>query len=344
NFNYLELQGRWYSADAGRSEFVVADLCHAFRCGEIVHEEKDSEGIFSGRRLADFCCDGVNWGLGKHSSDVPTISDITTVLKIGYAGRSFYIFAAGLTKISVLVFLARINPYNSISLCIKALIIATSAYIVIGTLCEVLQCIPISHAFILANLQAIEQTDSGCMDLNALEWSIPIIWHVRATLRQKLAMVAVMCLGLTACISSVIWIYSLAQLKATTDTTWFVVELDIWISAEISTTIFCSCCPLLKMLFMHHFRKSTSEIHQTPPEGAMNLDHIPRPPRIYGHSSGTSPNERMDDFMYDASQDLERSTTSLQLRSLPDLESFKDSSDKSCGISNAENDYRDEGI
>ncbi|KAL7266331.1 hypothetical protein RUND412_011125, partial [Rhizina undulata] len=41
----------------------------------------------------------VNWGLGKHSSDGPTTSDITT---IGYASRPFYISAAGLTKISVL--------------------------------------------------------------------------------------------------------------------------------------------------------------------------------------------------------------------------------------------------
>ncbi|KAL7276579.1 hypothetical protein RUND412_000421 [Rhizina undulata] len=122
---------------------------------------------------------------------------------ISYAARPFYIIATGLTKISVLVFLARLNPYISIAFCIKALIIATSAYIVIGTLCAVVECVPISITFNFAKLTANKQTNS-CMGLYVLVYAIPavntfldflvwtlplnLIWHVRATLRERLAM------------------------------------------------------------------------------------------------------------------------------------------------------------
>ncbi|KAL7267934.1 hypothetical protein RUND412_009464 [Rhizina undulata] len=252
-------------------------------------------------------CIGVNWGIGKHSSDGLTQLDITSVLKITYFAKPFYIFAAGLTKISVLVFLAHLNPYKSIALCIKALIIATSAYIVIGTICVLLECIPISISFNLAKLMSNTQP-SACMNVYALAWAIPvvnsfldflvwtlpvkIIWHVRVTLRQRLAMMMLMCMGLTY-FSFNFWLY---------------VDVVIWTSAEITTTIFCSCCPALKMLFTHHFCKPTLEIQQTHSEDAINFDDISRQPQTSGFSREIYINE----FMYNPAQAPKWSTFSSQ--------------------------------
>ncbi|KAL7269079.1 hypothetical protein RUND412_008272 [Rhizina undulata] len=105
-----------------------------------------------------------------------------------------------------------------------------------------------------------------------------------------------------------------------------VVDVDIWVSAEISITIVCSCCPSLKMLFMHYFCKPKPETQQNLPEDAINLDHIPfrRAPRILG----TSPKESMVDFIYDPSQAGLGSAPSSQLhfRALPDLPCFGDGS------------------
>ncbi|KAL7271258.1 hypothetical protein RUND412_005995 [Rhizina undulata] len=263
---------------------------------------------------------------------------------IGYASRILYIIAVGLTKISVLAFLAHLNPYNSIALCIKVLIIAISAFIVVGVFCLILQCIPISDAFILANILEKTRIARSCMDLNALSWSIPvvntfldflvwtlpvkIIWHVRATLRQKLAMVTLMCLGLIACIASGMRIYYLSRLRKDVDPTWLIVDVNIWIAAEISIAIICTCCPALKQLFQHHFIKPTPAIQQPPSEGSINLDPIPfqQPPLAYGNYRCTSLTERIDDFMHDSFQSSNGSIPSSQLKSLREMAGFANGS------------------
>ncbi|KAL7271332.1 hypothetical protein RUND412_005925 [Rhizina undulata] len=291
----------------------------------------------------------VTYGTGKHYSDVPDrYLDPMGPIQLNNASRILYIIAVGLTKISVLAFLAHLNPYNSIRLCIKALIIAISAFVVIGSLLIMLQCIPMSAVLIVANFDGNSKQTSKCMNLNVLAFAVPgvntlldflvwtlpvkIIWHVRATLRQKLAMVMWMCLGLTACIASLMRIYALAELRFHDDPTWYLVDVNIWITAEISIAIICTCCPALKQLFQHHFIKPvpTPEI-QPPSEDSLYLDQIPfhKPSPVYGNSRNTSQKESMDDFMYDpyASQSWKGSTRSSQLMPpLPELASFIDRS------------------
>ncbi|KAL4789236.1 hypothetical protein BDV19DRAFT_383279 [Aspergillus venezuelensis] len=199
----------------------------------------------------------VNHGLGKHQAD---IEDKTILIPYAFnvwLSSMFYLACLGCVKTSVCWFYTRLGDKFLTRL--SFIMFATVAcQATANVLAAAFQCNPIPKAwygdamkghcininiFYLANAALNILTD-------LLTYTLPVrvIFRLQMPRKQKIALVFILCLGLFACVSSIIRITYIPQMLWSNDATWAISGAMYWSVIEINIGILAASIPSFKAI------------------------------------------------------------------------------------------------
>ncbi|KAE8349190.1 hypothetical protein BDV28DRAFT_163822 [Aspergillus coremiiformis] len=195
----------------------------------------------------------VEYGLGSHLADVDP-NNMETYALVVWLSSMFYLATLGFVKSSVCLFYTRLGDrlLTRISLVMLCVIVAQASSFV---LTAAFQCRPIQKAwkptlpgncvqinvFYLANAALNILTD-------VLTYTLPlgVIFKLQVPIKQKIALGFILCVGLFACISSIIRITYIPAMLSDPDATWVISKAMYWSVVEINVGIFASSIPSFK--------------------------------------------------------------------------------------------------
>ncbi|KAF2267230.1 hypothetical protein CC78DRAFT_614375 [Lojkania enalia] len=200
-----------------------------------------------------------NKGLGKDMWTVP-FENITDILRIYYVDELCYLWAVGLTKISILLFYLRIFPNRSFRRLVFVCITICGLYVAGFVPATAFQCIPIS----LAWKRWDGNNEGRCFNLNVEGWLasafnilldiIVICLPLRelsklAMSRRKKAGIMLMFLGGGGVtVVSVIRLEWMIQFANSENVTWDYAPVGYWSTLEVHVGIIIACLPALRAL------------------------------------------------------------------------------------------------
>ncbi|OQD66635.1 hypothetical protein PENPOL_c004G05476 [Penicillium polonicum] len=197
----------------------------------------------------------VKHGLGQHIEYV----DQTRIVDYSFAvwlSSMFYLATLGFIKTSVLCFYTRLGDryLTRLSWVMMGVIIAQATSFV---LVAAFQCQPISMAW----------TGTGpgkCVDINLfylcnaalnivtdlLTYTLPIkvVFHLQVPRKQKIVLAFILCLGLFACISSIIRITYIPTMLSSKDSTYAISGAMYWSVIETNVGILAASIPSFKAI------------------------------------------------------------------------------------------------
>ncbi|GLB02049.1 hypothetical protein AtubIFM57258_000462 [Aspergillus tubingensis] len=197
----------------------------------------------------------VKHGMGQHMVDVDQSGLITYSFAV-WLSSMFYLAALGFVKTSVCWFYTRLGDkqLTRMSLVMMCVVGCQATSFV---LTAAFQCNPIARAwntsipgrcvtinvFYLANAALNITTD-------LLTYSLPIrvILKLHMPKKQKLALGGILCLGLFACISSIIRITYIPAMLTSSDSTYAISGAMYWSAIEINVGILASSIPSFKAI------------------------------------------------------------------------------------------------
>ncbi|KAJ5879687.1 hypothetical protein N7455_003152 [Penicillium solitum] len=197
----------------------------------------------------------VKHGLGQHIEYVDQTGMVNYAFAV-WLSSMFYLATLGFIKTSVLWFYTRLGDryLTRLSWVMMGIIIAQATSFV---LVAAFQCQPISMAW----------TGTGpgkCVDINLfylcnaalnivtdlLTYTLPIkvILHLQMPQKQKLVLAFILCLGLFACISSIIRITYIPTMLSSKDSTYAISGAMYWTVIETNVGIFAASIPSFKAI------------------------------------------------------------------------------------------------
>ncbi|KAI1846100.1 hypothetical protein JX266_007909 [Neoarthrinium moseri] len=200
----------------------------------------------------------VQHGLGSHFPDVMArgIENLNTYLQAVWLSSIFYNATLGFIKISVLALYMRLGDRLLRRLAI-AMIGVVACQAGGNVFACIFQCSPISGAY--------DQTlvpKPKCININAfylanaavniftdiLTYTLPIklIINLQVPRRQKIGLAVILCLGLFACISSIIRITFIPAMLVSEDATYVISPAMYWSVIEINIGILAASIPSFK--------------------------------------------------------------------------------------------------
>ncbi|POR30971.1 Uncharacterized protein TPAR_08825 [Tolypocladium paradoxum] len=198
-------------------------------------------------------------GAGRHVQFIKPESNIAKGLHLNFVTQPLSIIALCLTKVSVGLFLLRINPLPKFKRVIWATIAFTVAASVAGVFTVLFQCRPLAftwdpstpggHCIPPANLRFAAFFNSSLSVLTDVIFSllpIPMIWGVQLSWRLKAAIAALLSLGLFAAAASIIRITYIKDYGKHGDFLFDSSNLTIWTTVEICVAIVAGSMPSLK--------------------------------------------------------------------------------------------------
>ncbi|KAK8069789.1 hypothetical protein PG994_006405 [Apiospora phragmitis] len=210
----------------------------------------------------------VEHGLGDHMEDVLArgTQNMITYAQAVWLSSIFYNACLGFIKISVLALYARLGDRTLTRL----------AYIMLGVvgcqaggnvLAAIFQCNPIRAAYDIT----IPAGEKKCINVNAfylanaavniftdlLTYTLPIKLVVRLQVprRQKIGLAVILCLGLFACISSIVRITFVPRMLVDTDATFVISPAMYWSVIEINVGILAASIPSFKPIASRYMPK-----------------------------------------------------------------------------------------
>ncbi|KAF9891593.1 hypothetical protein FE257_003604 [Aspergillus nanangensis] len=197
----------------------------------------------------------VKQGLGSHIEDVPLENMETYALAV-WLSSMFYLTTLGFIKTSVCVFYTRLGDrlLTRLSLAMIAIVGCQATSFV---LVAAFQCSPIDKAW--------ASTKPGhCVDINVfylanaalniltdlMTYTLPIrvISKLQMPIKQKAVLVVILCLGLFACVSSIIRITYIPTMLSSADATYAIAGAMYWSVIEINVGIFAASIPSFKAI------------------------------------------------------------------------------------------------
>ncbi|CAG7981445.1 unnamed protein product [Penicillium salamii] len=194
-------------------------------------------------------------GLGKHAADLDQ-SKLVTYAFVVWLSSMFYLATLGFIKTSVLCFYTRLGDryLTRLSWVMMAVIGAQATSFV---LVAAFQCQTISKAW--------TQTGPGkCVDINlfylcnaalnivtdVLTYTLPIkvIFNLQVPQKQKFVLGVILCLGLFACVSSIIRITYIPSMLYGNDPTYDISGAMYWSVIETNIGIFAASIPSFKAI------------------------------------------------------------------------------------------------
>ncbi|KAB8238265.1 hypothetical protein ETB97_008311 [Aspergillus alliaceus] len=197
----------------------------------------------------------VEKGMGSHLVDVNP-DNMETYALVVWLSSLFYLATLGLIKSSVCLFYTRLGDrlLNRLSMIMLCILVAQASSFV---LTAAFQCQPIEKAWKTT-------TPGKCVDINVfylanaalniltdiLTYTLPlgVIFKLQVPVKQKIALGFILCVGLFACISSVIRITYIPAMLSDPDATWVISEPMYWSVIEINVGIFASSIPSFKAI------------------------------------------------------------------------------------------------
>lgn len=206
-------------------------------------------------------------GLGKDIWNVDP-DNITKILYLYFWDELVYLASLPLTKISILLFYLRIFPKKQIKIAIWVLIGINIAYLIVFEVISIFQCTPLPGAWL-----AWDGTYAAtCRDINLQGWMaaglnlaldlavliLPLteLCKLSMTLRKKLQILSMFCVGFFVTIVSLIRLQSLAQYASTTNLTQDYVEIGYWSTIEVPVGVICASMPAIRSLVGRIFPKA----------------------------------------------------------------------------------------
>ncbi|KAL4924262.1 putative integral membrane protein Pth11-like [Aspergillus undulatus] len=198
----------------------------------------------------------VNHGLGKHIKDVDP-DGMTTYSFNVWLSSMFYLACLGFVKTSVCWFYTRLGDKFLTRLSFTMFtIVACQA--TANVLTAAFQCNPVRGAWDKNNFTG------HCVNINVfylanaalniltdlLTYTLPVrvILKLQLPRKQKIALVFILCLGLFACVSSIIRITYIPEMLTSADATWAISGAMYWSVIEINIGILAASIPSFKAI------------------------------------------------------------------------------------------------
>ncbi|KAL8715438.1 MAG: hypothetical protein Q9220_000772 [cf. Caloplaca sp. 1 TL-2023] len=184
-----------------------------------------------------------------------------------YAELLVYSIAIPLPRLVLLLFYLRIFPNPSFKIAVYAVGSFIIAWCPAVFFTALFQCNPVAFAWdksiaggtcinVLAFFRYIA-VPIVVSDMALLLLPLPMIWRLRITLRQKLALLGVFFLGSFGLVASIIRMVIFFQRNAFVDATWTSVSLLIWTTFEVDAVLIATSLPPLRPLFLHFWQSRT---------------------------------------------------------------------------------------
>ncbi|CDM34842.1 hypothetical protein DTO013E5_3250 [Penicillium roqueforti] len=200
----------------------------------------------------------VKHGLGKHFADV----DQTKIVDYSFAvwlSSMFYLATLGFVKTSVLWFYTRLGDryLTRLSWVMMGVIAAQAISFV---LVAAFQCRPISMAWTgtgtgkCVNINIFYLCNAALnivTDLMTYTLPVKVIFHLQMPQKQKFVLAFILCLGLFACISSIIRITYIPAMLSSKDSTYVISGSMYWSVIETNVGIFAASIPSFKAIASH---------------------------------------------------------------------------------------------
>ncbi|KAI0174013.1 integral membrane protein [Pestalotiopsis sp. NC0098] len=203
------------------------------------------------------CIAAVQHGMGMHieAALAHEGGDLTAYSEIVWFSSIFYNACLGFIKISVLALYMRLGDRTLRRLAV-VMIVVVGCQASGNVFAAIFQCTPVAAAYD----QSI--TDKKCININAfylanaavniftdlLTYTLPIklILNLQMPRRQKIGLAVILCLGLFACVSSIIRITFIPQMLTAADATYVISGAMYWSVIEINVGILAASIPSFK--------------------------------------------------------------------------------------------------
>ncbi|KAE8375209.1 integral membrane family protein [Aspergillus bertholletiae] len=201
----------------------------------------------------------VIYGAGRHMAYVQDTA--TKAMQLNFATQGIYMWAIGLVKISIGLFLLRFAPRKSYKIFIWVIIVLMFLYTTICFLTLIFQCKDIrsiwdmsvkSKCFAPTQLLALSYTNTALNILTDLIFAILpafMLRHLQVNRRVKASLVCILGLGVFACAAAFVKLSVLPNYGRTGDFLWDYSTLTIWVVVESNMGIIAGSLPTLKPLF-----------------------------------------------------------------------------------------------
>ncbi|KAI9371381.1 hypothetical protein BJX61DRAFT_534863 [Aspergillus egyptiacus] len=213
-------------------------------------------------------------GLGRHIEDVDPANMITYSLNV-WLSSMFYLTCLGFVKTSVCWFYTRLGDKYLTRLSFTMFgVVACQA--TANVLTAAFQCNPIPKAWDTS-------LDGTCVDINVfylanaalniltdlLTYTLPIrvIFKLQMPRKQKIALIFILCLGLFACVSSIVRITFIPEMLSSADATWAISGAMYWSVIEINIGILAASIPSFKAIASRFLPRLIGEYSSTKPYG-----------------------------------------------------------------------------
>ncbi|KAK6215392.1 integral membrane protein [Colletotrichum tabaci] len=200
-------------------------------------------------------------GLGSHIAHVMErgTDNFVMYLQTVWLSSIFYNACLGFVKVSALALYMRLGDFTLRKLAAVMLgVVGCQAGA--NVLVCIFQCSPVQAAYDIAILAA----DKKCIDINAFYLAnaavniltdiltytlpIPLVIKLQVPKQQKVGLGVILCLGLFACISSIIRITFIPDMLVNEDATWAISQPMYWSVIETNIGILAASIPSMKVI------------------------------------------------------------------------------------------------
>ncbi|KAJ6012693.1 hypothetical protein N7522_003048 [Penicillium canescens] len=201
----------------------------------------------------------VQYGAGRHTVYVEHTA--SKAMHLNFATQAIYLWAIGLVKVSIGLFLLRFAPQKGYKIFIWVVIVLMTLYTAICFLTLMFECKDIrtnwdknvvSECFSSRQLLILSYTNTALNILTDLIFAfLPILMlrHLQVNRRVKASLVCILGLGIFACAAAFVKISILPNYGRNGDFLWDYTNLTIWVVTECNTGIMAGSLPTLKPLF-----------------------------------------------------------------------------------------------
>ncbi|KAJ5502236.1 hypothetical protein N7463_005110 [Penicillium fimorum] len=245
----------------------------------------------------------VKYGAGRHMVFVQETA--VTAMHLNYATQGIYMWAIGLVKISIGLFLLRFAPRRGYRIFIWVVLVLMALYTTICFLTLIFECHDVranwdpavkSKCFSRTQLLTLSYTNTALNILTDLIFAVlPVFMlrHLQVNRRVKASLVCILGLGIFACAAAFVKLSILPSYGRTGDFLWDYTNLTIWVVTECNTGIIAGSLPTLKPLFKRvlgtygSHTKTTREYFGSKKYKMQSMSRSRGPPlQSRGHKSG----------------------------------------------------------
>ncbi|EED15870.1 conserved hypothetical protein [Talaromyces stipitatus ATCC 10500] len=199
-------------------------------------------------------------GAGRHRVYLDQEVAVTG-LHLNFVTQAIYLWAIGLVKISIGLFLIRFVPNKSYKIFIWTVIAMMAIYTTICFFTLIFQCKDMasiwddrvkSQCFTPRQLIELSYTNTALNILTDLTFAVLPAFMLRKlqiNMRTKASLICILGLGVFACVAAFVKLSFLPNYGKTGDFLWDSTDLTIWITTECNTGIVAGSLPCLKPLF-----------------------------------------------------------------------------------------------